>query len=141
MITSCVLLVLFHEGTLNCKLSKFLLLQAGDLILADKGFVIHDILPKNVFLNMPAFLSGKTKFTKEEAVYSRKLSRCRIHVERAIERLRNYKILGYINGHLRPFTDIIVQVCAALVNLQTPIIAGIFQEYQAGITSSKDPIP
>ena len=123
MITSCVLLVLFHEGTLNCKLSKFLLLQAGDLILADKGFVIHDILPKNVFLNMPAFLSG------------------RIHVERAIERLRNYKILGYINGHLRPFTDMIVQVCAALVNLQTPIIAGIFQEYQAGITSSKDPIP
>jgi len=79
---------------------------------------------------MPAFLSGKKKFSKEEAVYSRKVAGCRIHVERAIERLRNYKILGYINSHLRPFADKIVQVCAVLVNLQTPIIADIFQGYK-----------
>ena len=58
--------------------------QAGDLILADKGFVIHDLLPKNVFLNLPAFLSSKTQFTVEEPVYSRKIASCRIHVERAI---------------------------------------------------------
>ena len=45
--------------------------QAGDLIFADKGFVIHDLLPKNVFLNLHAFLSSKTQFTVEEAVYSR----------------------------------------------------------------------
>jgi len=110
--------------------SIFPFLQAGDLILADKGFVIHDLLPKNIYLNMPAFLSGKKKFSKEEAVYSRKVAGCRIHVERAIERLRNYKILGYINSHLRPFADKIVQVCAVLVNLQTPIIADIFQGYK-----------
>ena len=46
----------------------FPLLQAGDLILADKGFVIHDLLPKSIYLNMPAFLSGKKQFSNEEAV-------------------------------------------------------------------------
>ena len=110
--------------------SIFPFLQAGDLILADKGFVIHALLPKNLYLNMPAFLSGKNKFSNEEAVYSRKVAGCRIHVERAIERLRNYKILGYIKSHLRPFADKIVQVCAVLVNLQTPIIGDIFQGYK-----------
>ena len=96
------------------------------------------MLPKNVFLNMPAFLCGKRKFTKEEAVYSRKLAGCRIHVERAIERMRNYKILEYINAPLRPFADRIVQVCAVLVNLQTPIIAGIFQDYNGSLSSTKE---
>ena len=50
-------------------------------------------------------------------------------MERAIERLRTYKILRYIDAPLRPFADKIIQVCAVLVNLQSPIIAGIFQEY------------
>ena len=85
-------------------------LKAGDLILADKGFLIHDLLPKNNFLNLPAFLSGKTQFTKEEAIFSRKVADCRIHVERAIQRLKTYKILDYVNTPLRPFIDKIVQV-------------------------------
>ena len=102
LITSCILLVLFHEGTLTCKLSKFLLLKASDLILADKGFVINDILPKHGFLDIPAFLSGKTKYTKEEAIHSRDLSRCKIHAERASEQLRDYKTRGYITVYLRP---------------------------------------
>ena len=109
--------------------------QAGDLLLADKGFVIHDLLPKNVFLNLPAFLSSKTQFTVEEAVYSRKIASCRIHVERAIERLRKYKILRYMGTHLCPFADKIVQVCAALMDLQTPIIASIFQEFNESTRS------
>ncbi len=112
-----------------------LLFQAGDLILADKGFIIHDLLPKNVFLNLPAFLSGKTKFSKQEAVFSRKIAGCRIHVERAIERLRNYKILEYINAPLRPFVDKIVQVCAVLVNMQSPIIAGVLQNYKETVAT------
>ena len=78
-------------------------LKAGDLILADKGFLIHDLLPNNIYLNLPAFLSGKTQFTKNEAIFSRKIAGCRIHVERAIERLRNYKILDNTDSRLRPF--------------------------------------
>ena len=48
-------------------------LQAGDLILADKGFMIHDLVPKDVFLNLPPFLARKSQFTKEEAIFCRKI--------------------------------------------------------------------
>ena len=101
-------------------------MKAGDLILADKGFLLHDIIPQGVFLNLPAFLRGKDKFTRAEAIFSRKIARSRIHVERAIERLRNYKILEKISARQRWYCDIIVQVCSALVNLQSPIIESIF---------------
>lgn len=35
------------------------MLQAGDLILADKGFTIHSLLPDGVRINIPPFLRGK----------------------------------------------------------------------------------
>ena len=104
------------------------LLQAGDLILADKGFLLYDILPQGVLLNLPAFLRGKKQLTKEEAVFSHKLSRSRIHVERAIERLRNFRIVDKLPAKQRLFISLVVQVCSALVNLQSPIIAGIFDK-------------
>ena len=96
------------------------------MVLADKGFMIHDLMPKNVFLNLPPFLLKETQFTRSEATFTRKIAGCRIHVERANERLRNYKILSLITSNLRPYCDKLVQVCAALVNLQSPIISGIF---------------
>ena len=36
-------------------------LSPGDLILADKGFTLHRILPNGVNLNMPPFLTGKSQ--------------------------------------------------------------------------------
>ena len=102
-------------------------MKAGDLILADKGFLLHDIIPQGVFLNLPAFLRGKSKFSKAEAIFSTKIARSRIHVERAIERLRNYNVLKKISAHERCFADKLVQVCAALVNFQSPIIGKIFE--------------
>lgn len=97
------------------------------MILADKGFLLHDLLPQGVTLNLPAFLYGKKQFTKEEAVFSHKIARSRIHVERAIERLRNYRILNKITYNEREYVSVIVQVCATLVNLQSPIIGNIFE--------------
>ncbi|XP_065057293.1 uncharacterized protein LOC135685315 [Rhopilema esculentum] len=104
-------------------------LKAGDLILADKGFMIHDLVPKGIFLNLPPFLSGKKQFSKEEAMFCKKIASQRIHVERAIERLRNYKILNLITTNLRPWCNKLVQTCAALVNLQSAIINGVFDKY------------
>ena len=70
-----------HSGILNH-------LKAMDLILADKGFLLHHIIPQGMFRNLPAFLRGKQKFTKAVVVFSRKIARSRIHVERAIVRSR-----------------------------------------------------
>ena len=44
-------------------------------------------------------------------------NKLRIHVEHAIERLKNYKILYLINSYLRPHCDKVVQVCAVFTVL------------------------
>jgi hypothetical protein len=107
-----------HSGILN----KF---EAGDLILADKGFTVHDQLPQGVSLNLPPFLSGKSKFTSEEAKICYKIARARIHVERANERIKNYDILRHIPAAYRPLSTKIFQVCCSLVNLQAPLLKEI----------------
>ena len=56
-------------------------LKTRSLILADQGFAIHDLLPKNIFLNLSAFLHGKQQFTREEVVYSWRVSSCRTGAE------------------------------------------------------------
>ena len=65
--------------------------EAGDLILADKGFTIYDKLPTGVSLNIPPFLVGKKHFTKAEAETCYKIGRSRIHVERANARIKKLR--------------------------------------------------
>jgi len=35
-------------------------LTAGDMVMADKGFVIRDLVPNGVSLNIPPFLNNST---------------------------------------------------------------------------------
>jgi len=95
---------------------------AGDLILADKGFTIHSLLPDGVNLNIPPFLRGKTQFTREEGEMCRKIAKARIHIERANERIQNFAILSHITLHYRDFVDKIIQLCCVLVNFQAPLL-------------------
>ena len=104
------------------------LLQAGDLILADKGFLLYELISHGVLLNLPTFMRGKKQLTKEEVVFPHKVTSSRIHVERAVECLRNFKIVVVLPAKQRPFISLAVQVCTALVNLQSPTVAGIFDK-------------
>ena len=98
------------------------LLKPGDLIIADKGFLIRDILPKGVLLNLPPFLMNP-QFTEQETRYTTQIARARIHVERAIGRIKNFQIFNNDIAHnFRPFLSKIFQVCILLVNFQTPVI-------------------
>ena len=76
-------------------------LVPGDLILADKRFTIHKLLPHGVHLNIPPFLISKSQYTSSEVQLCRKIARSRIHVERANERIKNYEILRHIPHQLR----------------------------------------
>jgi len=96
-------------------------LVAGDMILADKGFLIQSIVPQGVSVNIPPFLNNG-KFTESEARATKSIAKCRIHVERANARLKDYKILNFIPSYLKCYVDVILQLCAALVNLQFPLI-------------------
>ncbi len=102
----------------------------GDLILADKGFTLHDRLPQGVNLNIPPFLRNKNHFTHEEGKLTYKIGKARIHVERANERIKNFDILNHIPAHYRPLSTKIFQVCCALVNFQAPLIKEISDKYE-----------
>ena len=63
-------------------------LVPGDEVMADRGFTIHDLLfPLRVKLNIPAFSHGK-QLSNEEVTRTRRVANVRIHVERAIRRLK-----------------------------------------------------
>lgn len=102
-------------------------LSAGDLILADKGFTIHDVLPSGITVNIPPFLSGKEgkQFTESEARATRDIARARIHVERANQRIKSFRILNNFPCHYRSSATKLFRVCCSLVNLQSPLIKGI----------------
>ena len=66
------------------------LLEPGDQIMADRGFDIADDLPSGVTLNIPAFLNGNDQLTVKEETSTRKIASARVHVEKAISRIKNY---------------------------------------------------
>ncbi|XP_044746194.1 uncharacterized protein LOC123307815 isoform X2 [Coccinella septempunctata] len=96
-------------------------LEAGDLILADKGFLIRDLLPDGVNVNIPPFLVT-AQFTPTQVEQTESIAKARIHVERAIQRMKTYKILNFIPSSLFEQAGVIVQVIGALTNLQRPLI-------------------
>ena len=68
-------------------------IQRGDCVMADKGFTIRDELAAvGGRLVLPHFLSGKRQFSQEEAEHNKQIASLRIHVERYMERLKNWLI-------------------------------------------------
>lgn len=112
------------------------LCEPGDLILADKGFTIQRLLPQGVSLNIPPFLVNKKQFSKEESIRMKKVARARIHIERANERIKNFKILSHIPHNLVPHSSQVFKVCCALVNLQSPILAEAANKHPVKLSKS-----
>ncbi|XP_031332217.1 uncharacterized protein LOC116162686 [Photinus pyralis] len=100
----------------------------GDLILADKGFLIRDLLPPGVALNIPPFLST-AQFSPEQIRQTECIARARIHVERAIRRMKVYRILSFIPSKLIPYAEEVFQTVGALTNLQYPLIREVEQYF------------
>ena len=96
----------------------------GDLISADKGFLIADIVPHGVSVNIPPFLYNG-KFNESEIKLTKTIARCRIQVERANARLKDFKILTFISPYLRCYTEKVLKLCAGLVKLQNSLIKDI----------------
>ena len=68
-------------------------LDPGNDVMGDKGFDIQDdFAAKGVTINIPSFLKGKTQFSREEIERNKKIAILRIHVERCIERMKNWHI-------------------------------------------------
>ena len=60
--------------------------------MADKGFTIDDILPLGVTLNIPPFLGMSDQMSAEDVIATQEIASLRIHVERAINKVKNFHI-------------------------------------------------
>ncbi|KAJ8671172.1 hypothetical protein QAD02_002431 [Eretmocerus hayati] len=99
-------------------------------VLADRGFKGLDILlqQKKCTLIRPPSVYKDTKCTKQEVRLTKQVASLRIHVERAINRIRNYQILDIhtrVDNKLVKNLDSVVYIVCGLVNLDTPIIKQI----------------
>jgi len=101
------------------------LLEVGDEIMADKGFLIQDLLaPLGVRLNIPPFLSSNTQMPVNDALHTRKIAHLRIHVERAIGRAKQYRILQQVlPASMWDSINELVYVCFMLTNFSPPLVA------------------
>lgn len=70
---------------------------------------------------MPLF-AFDPKFTKEEVIEGYQIASVRIHVERAIQRVKTFKILSHINIEFLPKIDKIMRIACALANTKEPLI-------------------
>ena len=62
--------------------------------MADRGFTIqNELAPLNVELNIPSFIGGKTQLTEAEVKESQTISFVRIHVKRAITRIKKFRLV------------------------------------------------
>lgn len=113
-----------REITIRSGLLK-LPFSAGDNIIADKGFTISDLLePIGVGLNIPPFVGSRSQHNPSEVIETQEIAFERIHVERAINKIKNFQIFNRViplslTGSLNQMWT----VSAMLTNLQNPIIS------------------
>ena len=103
-------------------------LDAGDLILADKGFLLHDVLPKGVTVNLPPFL-WLPQFTDAEVAETRILARARVHIERLNAKVKKYRIMRLIPKTTFNRISMIVQTCVGLANFQNPLLKSMASDF------------
>lgn len=103
--------------------------RPGHEIMADRGFSIRDLLlERRAKLVIPPFTKkcnwGKGgRLLQIDIVKTKCIARLRIHVECAIERLKNFHVLSNTMPlTLKPLSNQILKVCAFLCNLQTPLV-------------------
>uniref|UniRef100_A0A8C7X4A8 DDE Tnp4 domain-containing protein n=1 Tax=Oryzias sinensis TaxID=183150 RepID=A0A8C7X4A8_9TELE len=98
---------------------------SDNFITKNSGFVHHrslDILPPGVSLALPAFTRGRKELSEHEETSTRRLANVRIHIERAIRRLKGFKILCHVISGKLQSVDEIVSICAVLCNMQPLLI-------------------
>ncbi|XP_066596476.1 uncharacterized protein [Prorops nasuta] len=99
------------------------LLEPGDEVMADKGFpqIRSELLKKECTIIMPPF-AFDPQFTREEVLEGYSIASVRIHVERAIQRIKIFRVLDRVNIEMLPYIDTIMHVACVLANNKEPLI-------------------
>jgi len=110
----------------GCILDEELTWRCGILDMSDKGDTImvyrefdieEDLILKGVRLNIPPFLRGKQQLNQLELVETRQIASLRIHVERAMECLKNFHIFDKpLPPSFRDTANQVFYICTVLTN-------------------------
>lgn len=101
------------------------LLEPPDLIMADRGFEIQDFLAsKRVKIYIPPKQqSAQDQFSKEECFETMRIANLRIHIERAIRRVKGWHIFDQVLPlSMNGIVNQMWAVCCILVNWQNPAL-------------------
>lgn len=99
------------------------LIEPGDVILADKGFPTTQTQVENknaIFVILP-FLHNP-QFSAEEVEETYNIASVRIHIERIMQRIKDFNIFCKVPIPSFPHIDEIIFVVCALINLEKSII-------------------
>lgn len=96
-----------------------------DSVMVDKGFKIDKACTeRNLPIIRPPFVRNKKQHGCEEAMRNAQIANARVHVERAIQRIKIFKILqSKLSSAVMPHIDDIFIVICGLTNLGRPILA------------------
>ena len=91
--------------------------------MADRGFDIADDMPVGVGLNITPFLNGASQLSLGAEGDTRKIAALRVHVERAIQRIKCFKIIKNVFP-LKMSSDLIKiwVICSYLTLFYPPLI-------------------
>lgn len=65
--------------------------------MGDRGFNIQEMLAsKGVSVNVPPYMNESGQFEERQLLETRTIATLRIHMERAIESIKNYHILDFV---------------------------------------------
>jgi hypothetical protein len=97
----------------------------GAMWMVDKGFLIHDLAePLGVTINMPKFVGLDDQMLPEDVVHTQEVASQRIHIERAINKVKNFHIFDRpIPISMWGSINQIWAVCSLLTLFQNPIIS------------------
>ncbi|XP_046398767.1 uncharacterized protein LOC124165410 [Ischnura elegans] len=102
-------------------------LPDGCEVMADRGFkgIDHLLAEKGCRLVRPPSVKVGEKCSKADVIYSKRIASLRIHIERVIGRLREFKMLkpnACIDRNLVVSLSYVNKIAAGLINLQNKII-------------------
>ena len=97
------------------------LCQEGDAVMGDKGFLIADLTtPRGIELIVPPKKQGAKQMSRRDVTLTRRVANVRIHVERHMERVKNFRILPNLTGTMKASVSKIWKICNHLTALQPP---------------------
>ncbi|XP_067130115.1 uncharacterized protein [Centruroides vittatus] len=110
---------IFEESNLLNLLDPY-----ADQVMTDKGFHIEDACSaRAIGLVRPPFIRNQNQLSKHDALETAEIAKARVHVERAIQRMKLFAVLKQkLDWTLLPHIDKILTIICGVVNLSRPIL-------------------